>query len=281
MNSDNFEVRADAPKFNADLRSSYIMNSTVEGIEETDLLLLVGVNPKTENPVLNARILAATKAGTSVALIGSQVDLGYEYIHLGNSTQTLAEIAEGRHPFCARLANARRPILLLGARTLERKDGDAILQACHTVQRQQNILDVGEGWNGFNILHHEAQRVGALDVGLSTSNQNRSDVPQKLVYLLGADNLRTSDIPQDAFVIYQGSHGDEGAYFADLILPGVSYTEKSATYVNTEGRVQLGRKVIQPPGMAKEDWTIIRALSEECGVILNYDTIEEVNYLFG
>ena len=128
------------------------------------------------------------------------------------------------------------------------------------------------------MLHHEASRVGALDVGIS-SNWS-SDVQPKLVYILGADNIKTSDIPKDAFVIYQGSHGDEGAYFADSILPGAAYTEKSATYVNTEGRVQLSRLVVPPPGMAREDWQILRALSEECGVVLDFDNIEEVREFF-
>lgn len=166
-------------------------------------------------------------------------------------------------------------MLLLGARTLERKDGNGILNACHQISRSSPILNLDEGWNGFNILHHEGSRVGALDVGIS-SNVNPEHSP-KLVYILGADNIRTEDIPEDAFVIYQGSHGDEGAYFADLILPGATYTEKSATYVNTEGRVQVTRLVVPPPGLAREDWTIIRALSEECGIVLNYDNHEEVS----
>lgn len=196
------------------------------------------------------------------------------YIHLGNSTKTLLEIAEGRHPFCARLANAKKPMLVVGARTLERQDGTGILSACHTISLHSNILNPSAKWNGFNVLHHEGSRVGALDVGISSYSS--SDKPPKLVYILGADNIRTEDIPKDAFVIYQGSHGDEGSYFADLILPGCAYTEKNGTYVNTEGRVQQGRLVIPPPGLAQEDWRIIRALSEETGVVLNYDNIEEV-----
>lgn len=199
------------------------------------------------------------------------------YIHLGNSTKTLLDIAQGSHPFCARLANADKPMLIVGARTLERQDGAGILSACHTIANHSNVLDSASGWNGFNVLHHEAARVGALDVGISS--YVNPDVHPKLVYILGADNIKTEDIPEDAFVIYQGSHGDEGAYFADLILPGATYTEKNGTYVNTEGRVQQGRLVIPPPGFAQEDWKIIRALSEETGIMLNYDNIEEVNLL--
>ena len=165
-------------------------------------------------------------------------------------------------------------MLIVGSRTLERQDGTGILSACHSISLHSNILNPSANWNGFNVLHHEGSRVGALDVGIST--YNTSDKPPKLVYILGADNIRTEDIPSDAFVIYQGSHGDEGSYFADLILPGCAYTEKNGTYVNTEGRVQQGRLVIPPPGLAQEDWKIIRALSEETGVVLNYDNIEEV-----
>lgn len=273
---DNFEIRTDAPKFSADLRPGYIMNSRISGIEDTDLILLVGVNPKLENPVLNTRILKAVKRGAKVAVIGTPVDLGYDYTHLGNTTSTLVEIAEGSHPFCARLSNAKLPMVLLGSRTLERPDGHGILSATKYLSNHSNIVNPAEGWNGFNILHSEGSRVGALDIGISSiTDPNHKP---KLVYILGADNIRTEDIPEDAFVIYQGTHGDEGAYFADIILPGAAYTEKSATFVNTEGRVQQSRLVVQPPGVAKEDWKIIRALSEECGQSLPYDNIEEMRY---
>lgn len=139
-------------------------------------------------------------------------------------------------------------MMMVGSRTLQRTDGDGILSACHQIAKHSPILSEEQAWNGFNILHHESSRVGALDVGLSSYTQ--PDHKPKLVYILGADDLRTQDIPDDAFVIYQGTHGDEGAYYADLILPGAAYTEKTGTYVNTEGRVQIARKVVSPPGMA-------------------------------
>lgn len=165
-------------------------------------------------------------------------------------------------------------MVILGSRALERKDGEGLLNAVKHISNNTPIVNQAEGWNGFNILHHEGSRVGALDIGIS-SNTDPNFKP-KLVYILGADNIRTEDIPEDAFVIYQGTHGDEGAYFADIILPGAAYTEKSATFVNTEGRVQVSRLVVQPPGVAKEDWKVIRALSEECGQSLPYDNHEEV-----
>lgn len=277
LDCDNFEVRSDSTKLNADLRSSYIMNSTIRGVEFSDMLLLVGVNPKTEAPVLNARILKAVKhSGLKVALIGTPVDLGYDYIHLGNTAKSLVEIAEGTHPFSARLAGAELPMMMVGSRTLQRKDGEAILSTCHSISKSSPIINKERNWNGFNVLHHESSRVGALDVGVSS--EIRPDFKPKLVYIMGADDIRTKDIPEDAFVIYQGTHGDEGAYFADLILPGAAYTEKTGTYVNTEGRVQLARLAVTPPGLARNDWEVIRALSEECGVGLPYDNHEELRY---
>lgn len=277
---DNFEIRSDATKLNADLRSSYMMNSRIEGIEDTDFLLLVGVNPKTEAPLLNARILKSiTNNKLKVAYIGPAADLGYEVLHLGNSTRTLIEVAEGRHPVCARLANAQLPMILTGARTLERTDGQAIQSALSTIALHSPVINESLGWNGFNVLHKDGARVGALDVGVS-NNYNQNLKP-KFVFILGADNIRTSDIPEDAFVVYLGTHGDEGAYFANVILPGATYMEKTATYVNTEGRVQVSRLVVPPPGQAKEDWQILRALSEECGVALPYDSYEELRYRMG
>ena len=273
---DNFEVRSDAPKLSADLRASYVMNSRITGTEDADLILLVGVNPRTDAPVFNARILKAVKRGAKVFVVGSGMDLGYEYTHLGTTTRTLVEIAEGKNPFCARLMNAKLPMVIVGARSLEREDGQAILDAAKTISKNSSVLNESQGWNGFNVLHHEGSRVGALDVGISSTVT--PGFKPKLVYILGADNIRTEDIPSDAFVIYQGTHGDEGAYFADLILPGAAYTEKTATFVNTEGRVQVSRLVVQPPGVAKEDWKIIRALSEECGQALPYDNHEELRY---
>jgi len=212
-----------------------------------------------------------------VALIGIGVDLNYPYLHLGNSTKTLLEIAEGKHPFCARLAKAKMPMIIVGSQTLERPDGRAVLEAVRTISENSPVINKELGWNGFNILHRDLARVGALDVGIASIPNPNAKKP-KFVFLLGADNIRTDDIPEDAFVVYLGTQGDNGAYFADIVLPGVSYVEKSTTYVNTEGRVQVTRLAVSPPGQARNDWEIIRALSEESGQTLPYDTIEEIRY---
>lgn len=277
MDSDNFEVRSDTSKLNADLRSSYLFNSKIQGIEYTDMLLLVGVNPRLEVPVLNARILKAVRHNNlKVAYIGPSADLGYDYVHLGNSTSTLNEIVDKTHPIFEHLSKAELPMIMTGSRTLQRTDGKAILNALSNIALETGVYNEAEGWNGFNVLHKDAARVGALDVGIG-NNYNPSLKP-KLVFILGADNIRTSDIPEDSFVVYLGTHGDEGAYFADVILPSAAYSEQSATYVNTEGRVNLSRLVVPPPGQARPSWQILRALSEECGQSLPYDTFEELRY---
>ena len=199
---DNFEIRTDAPKFNADFRSSYIMNSRITGVEEADLVLLIGTNPKYEAPVFNSRIMKSVNHNNlKVALLGSSADLTYPYMHLGNSTKTLLEIAEGRHPFCTRIANAKLPMIIVGADILQRPDGRAVLEAVRTIAQNSPVINKEVGWNGFNILHKDAARVGALDIGIQSIPNPNAKKP-KFVFVLGADNIRTDDIPEDAYVVY-------------------------------------------------------------------------------
>lgn len=252
------------------------MNSRITGVDETDLLILVGCNPRSESPVLNARIRKAVGVnGLQVAVIGSAPNLPYNYIHLGNTPQTLKDLAEGNHPFSEKLQKAELPMILLSATALERTDGPAILNYVHKLGETSNVINKKEKWNGINILHSEASRVGALDLGIVPRNDLK-DLKPKVVYLLGADNFRHEEIPEDAFVIYQGHTGDEGAYYADLIIPGASYLEKQGTFVNTDGRPQQTRSAQAPPGFGREDWMILRALSEELGTPLPYDSLDEV-----
>ena len=251
------------------------MNSRIIGIDETDLLIFVGSNPKTENPVLNARIRKAVNVnGLDVAVIGPANNLTYNYSHLGNSIKTLQELADGTHPFCERLAQAELPMIVVGNETLARADGKTIQNLINDLASKTNIINEEEGWNGVNILHSEASRVGALDLGIVPQKSMSSEA--KVVVLLGADNFRHEDIPQDAFVIYMGTTGDEGVYYADLVIPTSSYLEKDASFVNMDGRVQQSRSACTPPGFARDDWMVLRALSEEMGIPLPYDSLDEV-----
>ena len=276
LNCDNIDVRRNAPHFNADFRSQYLMNSRITGIDETDLLILIGFNPKVESPVLNARIRKAVNVnGLDVALIGSAPNLTYDYNHLGNTAEVLKDLAEGNHPFNERLAKAELPMVLISTSALERSDGAAIMNYIYKLGENSNLINKKEKWNGINVLHTEASRVGALDLGIVPRTDLKSLKP-KVVYLLGADNFRHEEIPEDAFVIYQGHTGDEGAYYADLIIPGASYLEKQGLFVNTDGRPQQTRAAQAPPGFGREDWMILRALSEELGIPLPYDSLDEV-----
>lgn len=226
------------PAFNsADFRNQYLSNSRIMGIDEADLLIMVGVNPRTEAPVLNARIRKANSInGLQIAMIGSAPNLPYNYLHLGANPNILKELAEGTHPYCEQLSKAEMPMVIVGAGALERSDGAAILNYVYKLAENSNLINKKEKWNGINILHNEAARIGALDIGIVPKKSMAKKA--KVVYLLGADNFRHEEIPEDAFVIYQGHTGDEGAYYADLILPGASYLEKQSLFVNTEGRPQ-------------------------------------------
>jgi len=251
------------------------MNSHITGIDDTDLLVLVGTNPKLECPVFNARIRRAQLVnGLEVAVIGPANNLSYNYTHIGSSTAVLKEIADGNHPFCERLAQANLPMVIVGAETLARTDSKAIQNYINVIGENTNVINEAEAWNGINILHTDAGKIGALDLGIST--QKSTDKKAKVVFLMGADHFRHEDIPEDAYVIYMGTTGDEGVYYADLILPSASYLEKQATYTNTDGRVQQTRAALGPPGYARDDWMVLRALSEEMGTPLPYDSQDEI-----
>ena len=288
LGSTHFDCRQDGAKLDTSNRAAYLFNTTIGGIERADACLLIGTNPRWEAPLVNARLRKRwRRGGFSIGLIGEPRDLTYKYSHLGAVPQTLTELASGRHTFAETLKGAKAPMLVLGQGALARLDGAQILAAA-----RQLALDLGlvrEGWNGFNVLHSAAARVGGLDLGFVPGVGGR-DVAGilegaqsgaiEVVYLLGADEIDTSRLGK-AFVIYQGHHGDSGAKRADVVLPGAAYTEKSATYVNLEGRPQRTFRAIHPLGEAREDWKILRALSEALGRKLPYDTLEAVRERLG
>jgi len=290
LDSPHIDAREEDSTLEATHRTSYLFNSTIAGIDQADFVLLIGTNPRWEAPLVNARIRKNYLYNNlQVALIGEAHDLTYPYAHLGNHPKILEEILKGKHSLSKMLKDAKRPMLILGESALSRKDGQAILHLAREIADKYGFVHQGKGnpadhWNGFNILHKAASRVGALDLGIlpgkggySTSqildkaNQGKLEI----VYLLGADEIETGYLKK-AFVIYQGHHGDKGAQCADVILPGSAYTEKDGTYVNTEGRVQRTYKACAAPGDAREDWKILRALSDALGFPLSYDTIEDL-----
>ncbi len=283
LKSPNMDCRQDGAVYDATQRAGYTFNTTISGIEKADAILLVGTNPRLEASLINARIRKRwLRGGLKVALIGEQVDLTYSHKHLGANPLVLDEILQGRHAFCDVLKNAKNPMVIVGAAALARKDGMFIQYRARKIAEIYNM--VREGWNGFNVLQAAASRVAGLDMGFVPASGGKSTneilaAAQQgkigLLYLLGADEIDTSKLG-NAFVVYQGHHGDKGASRADVILPGSAYTEKTALYMNTEGRLQSTRRAVFPPGEAKEDWQIIRALSEVLGMALPYDTLSQI-----
>ena len=283
LGSPHLDCRQDGAKLDAGARCSYLFNTTIAGIEQADLCLLIGTNPRYEASLVNARLRKrARRGGFSMARIGPPADLTYSVVELGAGPSTLAELAEGSHEFCKRLEQAARPMLIVGQGALARPDGGAILAAAREIAERYGMVQ--DDWCGFNVLHTAAARVGGLDLGLVPGDGGR-DVAGildgaasgeiEVVFLLGADEIDVRRLG-DAFVIYQGHHGDLGATRADVILPGAAYTEKNAIYVNTEGRPQRARLAVFPPGEAKEDWKILRALSEVVGRKVPLDTVGQV-----
>jgi NADH-quinone oxidoreductase subunit G len=281
----NLDCRQDGAKIKGGSRQTYLFNSGITGVEAADAILLVGTNPRHEAPVLNARIRKAWLAsGVKVANLGPAVELTYPAEQLGTDVNTLAALANGSHAFAKVLTEAKRPMIILGSGALIRADGAAILALAARIAGDTGMIGPAGshaegGWNGFNILHTAASRVAALDLGFLPGSNDRdvAGIVQgaqkgeiELIYLLGADEFELDRLGR-AFVIYQGSHGDAGAHHADVVLPGAAYTEKDGLYANFEGRVQRGRRAAFPPGEAKEDWAILRALSDVLGVRLPYD----------
>jgi NADH-quinone oxidoreductase subunit G len=285
LGSPHVDCRQDGAKLPAGPRGAYIFNTGIAGIEEADLCLLVGTNPRWEAAGVNARLRKRyLMGGFRVAVIGPGVDLTYPAEDLGPGPRVLKEIASGEHAFAAELKAAERPMLILGQGALARDDGAVVLGMAQRIAEDCGL--VGGEWCGFNVLHLAAARVGGLDLGLVPGEGGR-DVAGilegaasgaiQVVYLLGADEIDMARLG-DAFVIYQGHHGDAGAEAADVILPGAAFTEKSATYVNTEGRVQRTKLAVFPPGEAREDWKVLRALGEALGLVkgMPYGTLGEL-----
>jgi len=279
LGSKNIDCRQDGAALDPSLgRGSYIFNPTIEGIEQADAILIVGANPRLEAAVLNARIRKRYRTGNvAIAVIGENTELRYPYQYLGAGPDTLAELAAGKLEFFDVMTKATNPMIIVGQGALARPDGAAVLSLA--AQLGQRVGVVAEGWNGFAVLHTAAARVGGLDIGF-VPGEGGKDVAgmlgdTDLLFLLGADEIDMAKTG-NAFVVYIGTHGDAGAHRADVILPAATYTEKSGTYVNTEGRVQQTTRATFAPGDAREDWAILRALSDVLGKRLPFDSLAQL-----
>ncbi|OKL58817.1 NADH-ubiquinone oxidoreductase subunit, mitochondrial [Talaromyces atroroseus] len=277
LGSDNFAL--DQPNGSSpiahgiDVRSNYLFNSKIFGVEEADAILLVGTNPRHEAAVLNARIRKQwLRSDLEIGLVGETFDSTFEFEHLGTDFSSLQSALSGE--FGKKLASAKRPLIIVGSSIAEHADAKSVFETVgQFVEKNASTFRTPE-WQGYNVLQRAASRAGAYEVGFTTPSPEVANTTPKIVWLLGADEISASDIPKDAFVVYQGHHGDRGAQLADVVLPGAAYTEKSGTYVNTEGRVQVTRAATSMPGAARDDWKIIRAASEFLGAPLPYDDIE-------
>ncbi|KAI5787125.1 hypothetical protein EDC01DRAFT_660691 [Geopyxis carbonaria] len=281
LGSENLAL--DQPKGNeplahgVDIRSNYLFNSRLGGVEEADAILLVGTNPRHEAAVLNARIRKQwLRSDLEIGLVGEPFEGTFEYEHLGADAAALKAALAG--PFGKKLLAAQKPMIVMGSGTTEHADAQAMYQIVGQFLEKNAAKFTTPEWNGYNVLQRAASRAAAYDIGFVSSSPATAKVTPKMIWLLGADEISAADIPKDAFVIYQGHHGDNGAQFADVVLPGAAYTEKSGTYVNTEGRVQITRAATGLPGVAREDWKIIRAASEFLGATLPYENMAQLRY---
>lgn len=248
-----------------DFRHAYVHNLTLPQLEEVDVALFVGADPCKEAPLLNARLRKASLyGGLTAGLVGCHTNFTYPVQHLGNSVEVLVKLAQGSHLFAEALAAADRPAVIVSNRALQRVDGNAVLKLVEDIVRNCGV--VRDGWDGLCVLHQGANTVGNLDLGFDDKYAGLRALDAgswsatKVLFLLGADDIDNIDVPSDCLVIYQGHHGDRGASIANIVLPGAAYTEKDATYVNTEGRVQATKLAFFPPGLAQEDARALRDL---------------------
>lgn len=274
MGSNNVWCEGNEGQPQADLRSGYLLNTGIADLENADVFLLVGTQPRVEAAMVNARIRKAVRGNhAKVGYIGPAADFNYDFEHLGAGPQTLLEIAKGSHSFFSALKNAKNPAIVVGAGLFQREDKDAILSIVETIAKSANVIR--PDWNGYNVLLLNAAQAAALDLGL-VPESDKSIESAKFLYLMGADDVNLDKVPKDAFVVYQGHHGDQSVYRANVILPASAFSEKEGTYANTEGRTQQTVPAVPTVGDARDDWKIIRALSEMAGVSLPYDSLIDI-----
>ncbi len=281
LGSSNFECRLNDEKIDAKDRASYLFNSTIAGIDEADACLLIGVNPRKDAPVLNARIRKRwLSKNLKIAAIGCEADLTYDYENLGDSTLALENVFNGESKFAATLQKAQKPMLILGSDLLERKDGAVIMSYAKRIAEKCNLIK--DGWNGFNFLSKNAGLINGLEVGFTSQKGIKSIMQDcrngetKVLFLSAVDDSVDLSQLENTFVVYIGSHGDVGARIANVILPAAAFSEKEATYVNLEGRAQNTVRAVFAPNEAKEDWQLIVQLAQKLGIDLGFKNLAEL-----
>ena len=247
--------------------SNYLFNTSIANIDNADLILLVGANPRLEATIINARIRKNfVKNNINIYSIGDPGDQTYKINILGDNLKILNEIENDKSIFSEKIKLSKNPIIIIGESVLNAKQGSYVLESTKRILKKFNAL------SGLNILHQKASSVGALM--LQAFNLNEDVTKNEILYLIGADEIEIDK--KDKFIIYQGSHASKNTKIADVVLPGAAYTEKDGLYVNLEGRVQSAFKASFPPGEAKEDWKILRALSEALGKPLKFNTLDQL-----
>jgi len=281
IGSKNYECRDNRIYTNIDERMNYIFNSSINEIENSDLIILVGTNPRLEATILNARIRKAyIKNKVEIYSIGDPGDLTYPYEFVGSSTKIIDEITKGTHKLYQKIKKSKKPIIIIGESALEKKTGKYIFETIKSFLFKNNFIR--KDWNSLNILNQHASRVGAFDLDVCSSSKNDNytffnkleNDDFKLIYLLGFDNINFDK--NDKFIIYQGSHGDKGVEIADIILPGAAYTEKNGLFINLEGKLQNAYKASYPPGDAREDWIIFHELSQIMKKSIGFNDVENL-----
>ena len=272
IKSPNTECRQDGSKINGG-REKWLFNSKLSGIDVSDGCLLIGTNPRIEAALINSRIVRKSKEKNySVGLLGNKSELNYNYDYLGDDPSIIYDLIDNKSPFCEKLSEMNKPIMIIGQGALKGDEGEDYLNLCIELANNYNFLK--NDWNGFNVLHTAASRPGAMEIGFLPKERGK-DLDQIIdgykkgdistLFLLGADEIEISE-KTDCFVIYQGHHGDKGANIADLILPSPSFNEQNGLFINTEGRIQESIRATFPIGEAKEDWEIISLISKKMGL---------------
>tara|TARA_B100001057_G_scaffold444518_1_gene481483 strand:- start:168 stop:2093 length:1926 start_codon:yes stop_codon:yes gene_type:complete len=282
IKSPNTECRQDGSKINGG-RERWLFNSKLLGIDESDGCLLIGTNPRMEASIINSRLIRKSKENNySIGLLGSRVDLNYDYKFLGDDPVAIYDLIDGKSSFSKNLSKMNKPLMIIGQGALRGDKGENYLNLCIELAHKYNFLK--DDWNGFNVLHTAASRPGAMEIGFlpGEKGKNLDQIIKSYktggistLFLLGADEIDISE-KNDCFIIYQGHHGDKGANIADLILPSPSFNEQNGLFINTEGRVQESIRATFPLGEAKEDWEIISLISKNMGLENIFTSFEEL-----